>query len=67
MKVEKALYLDSAGLLASAANRFLLKASMPNAKQIRFWDSVLVPLSRPLDRILGFRLGKTVVVSWITG
>ena len=66
MKVEKALYLDSAGLLASAANRFLLRSSMPTEKQIRFWDSVLVPISRPLDRLLGFRLGKSVMVSWVT-
>lgn len=65
MKVEKALYLDSAGLLASAANRFLLRSSTPNEKQIRFWDGVLVPLSRLLDRVFGFRLGKTVVVSWV--
>jgi SAM-dependent methyltransferase len=58
---EDLYYLDSAGLLASAANRLLLRAALPTPAQIRLWDRRLVPLSRVLDPLLGRRAGKTVV------
>ena len=57
-------YLDSAGLLASLANRTILKSSKPTAKQIAFWDSTLVPASRFLDPVFGYRLGKSVFAAW---
>jgi SAM-dependent methyltransferase len=56
--------LDSAGFFASLANRFLLAAAMPSERQIAFWDKLLVPLSRCLDPLLGYRFGKTVVAVW---
>jgi hypothetical protein len=57
-------YLDAVGVLASTANRLLLRASEPTVGQIRFWDRVLIPLSRVIDPILGFRVGKSVVAIW---
>jgi SAM-dependent methyltransferase len=57
-------YLDSVGLLASAGNRFLLRKSLPTARDIARWDRLMVPLSRRLDRWLGFRVGKSVVGIW---
>jgi SAM-dependent methyltransferase len=58
-------YLDAAGMLASLGNRLLLKSSMPTPGQLRFWDSVLVPLSRwVVDPLLLRRVGKTVVGVW---
>jgi SAM-dependent methyltransferase len=57
-------YLDSVGLLASLANRLLLRQSMPTPRQIAMWDSVFVPASVRLDALLRFRLGKTVVGVW---
>jgi SAM-dependent methyltransferase len=57
-------YLDSAGILASLANRLLLRSSMPTAGQIHTWDRVLVPCSRVLDPLLFFRLGKSVLAAW---
>jgi len=59
--------LDSAGFFASLANKMLLRRAMPTAAQIGFWDRVLVTLSRVLDRLTGFRFGKTVVVVWGRG
>lgn len=56
--------LDSAGFFASLANRLLLRSPLPSARQIAFWDKVLVPLSRVLDRVTGHRFGKTVVAVW---
>jgi len=56
--------LDTAGFFASLANRVLLRASMPTAAQIALWDEVLVPISRILDRLTGYNLGKSVVAVW---
>jgi SAM-dependent methyltransferase len=60
----KAFYLDSFGLMASAANRWILSASMPNSRQISFWDNVLVRISRATDPLVGFSVGKTVLGIW---
>lgn len=57
-------YLDSVGLLASLANALVLKASIPTRAQIRFWDQVLVPASRWLDLLTGYRVGKSVLGVW---
>ena len=57
-------YLDSIGLLASAANRIFLRKEKPTLRQIRFWDAWMIPASRLVDRALLYRLGKTVVGIW---
>jgi hypothetical protein len=57
-------YLDSLGLVASVANRIFLRQEEPKRSQIAFWDSVLVPLSRTLDKFLFGQIGKTVIVVW---
>jgi SAM-dependent methyltransferase len=64
MRLVRLRYLDSVGLLASAANRALLRSAMPNAAQIRFWDGAMVPLSRFADRLAGYRIGKSVLAIW---
>lgn len=56
--------LDSAGLLASAANRVFLGLSMPSARQIRIWDRLLIPISRIMDPLFGFRVGKSLLGIW---
>lgn len=58
------LYLDSAGLLASLSNRLLLSQPMPTTRQIIFWDRLLVPQSRYLDRLTLHKIGKSVVGIW---
>lgn len=57
-------YLDSVGLLASLANRMVLRASLPTREQIRMWDRLMVPLSRILDRIVRFGFGRSIVAIW---
>jgi hypothetical protein len=56
--------IDSFGLLASLANRLLLRSSMPSEGQILLWDRVLVPLSRVGDRLSFHRIGKSVLAVW---
>ena len=60
----KVIYLDAAGLLASAANRFLFSRSMPTENQIAAWDRLLVPVSRWIDPVLAHRVGKSVLGVW---
>lgn len=57
-------YLDSAGLLASLANRWLLRRARPTGRQIWFWDRLLVPCSRLLDPLFAYRVGKSVLAVW---
>jgi SAM-dependent methyltransferase len=64
LDVERILYLDSVGMLASAANRLLLRQSMPTAGQLQFWDRRLIPLSRVCDPLLRHALGKSIVGVW---
>jgi SAM-dependent methyltransferase len=64
LAVVRARYLDSAGLLTSLGNRLLLKQSVPTPAQIKLWDRVMVRASRWIDPILGFRVGKSVLVIW---
>ena len=64
LSLERVLMLDAVGMLASAANRFLLRQATPSARQIRFWDRWLVPSSRVVDPILRHRLGKSVLGIW---
>jgi len=64
LRLAKSFYLDSVGLLASAANRVLLRQSLPNARQINLWDGFMVPCSKVLDPLTGYRVGKSVVCVW---
>ncbi len=57
-------YLDSGGYFLSWANSKFLAQSAPTTTQIRFWDSFVIPVSRSVDRLLGFRFGKSLLVVW---
>jgi hypothetical protein len=57
-------YVDSVGMLASMGNRFVLGRAMPNPRQITIWDKMMVPISRVLDPILFYSLGKSVLGVW---
>ncbi len=56
--------LDSVGLLASVAKRVLLHQKMPTARQISFWDRLLVPLSRIGDPLICYSYGKSLIAVW---
>jgi hypothetical protein len=57
-------YLDCVGLLASLGNRFLLKSRMPSRRQIALWDGTMVPMSKLLDPLLRYSIGKSVLGIW---
>jgi len=60
----KMIQLDSLGALTSIANRFLLHQDIPTEKQILFWDKHLIPASKIIDRILGYRIGRSIIGIW---
>jgi hypothetical protein len=64
LTLERTFYLDSVGLLASAANCLILRAAGPTAKQIQLWDRAMVPISVHLDKLSGYHFGKTIVMIW---
>lgn len=59
--IERTLYLDAAGCLASMANKYILRSDLPSRKQVLFWDRVIVPVSKIIDPLIGYRFGKTVI------
>ncbi len=60
----KLRYLDSLGMLASMTNRYFLKQDYPKLKQVLFWDKTIVPVSKLMDPVLGYSLGKSLVGIW---
>lgn len=64
LQLVEAYYLDAVGMAASLTNRLLLRASAPTHGQIKFWDRVLVPVSRVIDPVLARSVGKSVVGIW---
>jgi SAM-dependent methyltransferase len=62
--LRKVMYLDSCGLIASLMNKYFLKQNYPTKRQISFWNNFIVPISRPIDFILNYNSGKTVVAIW---
>jgi 2-polyprenyl-3-methyl-5-hydroxy-6-metoxy-1,4-benzoquinol methylase len=57
-------YLDSVGMCASLANKLLLKKPLPSERDIRLWDKRMVPISRVLDPIFGYSVGRSVFAVW---
>ena len=61
LKLQELFYLDSVGLILSLANKLRLTSPIPTLKQINFWDSRIIPISRILDKVFGYRVGKTII------
>ena len=64
LRSERLIYLDGVGVLLSMVNRLMLRQSIPKPSQIRFWDRVCIPISRVVDRLTGYNLGKSIVGVW---
>jgi SAM-dependent methyltransferase len=64
LRLWQLIYLDSVGLVLSAANLLLLRQSMPTKAQLHFWDRYVIPLSRVFDKCLLNSVGKSIVGIW---
>ena len=67
LQLERMRYLDCVGVILSAANMLLLRQSMPTKKQLLFWDHWIVPMSRVLDKVFLYSIGKTIIAVWRLG
>jgi SAM-dependent methyltransferase len=56
-------FLDSVGLVFSLANRLLLVQATPSEWHLRIWDR-MIPVSRMLDPLLRYRVGKSIIIVW---
>lgn len=61
VEIKKLAYLDSTGLVLSLANRMLLRQRDPKIGQVRFWDSVMVPISRITDPLTLHAFGRSLI------
>jgi SAM-dependent methyltransferase len=64
MELNRLIYLDSVGWMASVANKLFLKQSYPTQQQVLFWDRTLVPLSFITDKIIFNSMGKALLGIW---
>lgn len=63
-KLEKMIYLDSAGMATSLVNRLILSQAMPTVNQILFWDRRIIPVTKWFDRLIGYRFGRSLLGIW---
>ena len=61
LEVERIFYLDALGAATSLANKLCLRQSTPTVGQIRFWDQVIIPVSRVIDPLLLRSVGRSVI------
>lgn len=59
MVLEKCLYLDSIGIFASLVAKFT--GGQPQRWQLWIWDKLMVPLSRLLDPLFFYQVGKSMI------
>ena len=60
----KLAYLDSVGLIASSANKFMLQSEMPTPAQMAARVRMMVPHSRWVDPLLAYSVGKFTLGVW---
>jgi SAM-dependent methyltransferase len=57
-------YLDSLGAMGGALNRLLLRQELPTSRQLALWDRLTIPVSRRVDRLIGYSFGRTLLAVW---
>jgi len=62
--ISRNIYLDSVGVFLSFSNRLLLRQNNPTDQQIQFWDKVIIPISRFLDPVIGYKTGRSILCIW---
>lgn len=64
LQLERLRYMDSTGFFAAIVNKFFLRQDYYTSKQIDFWNRFMVPISKITDRVINYKLGKTLVGVW---
>jgi SAM-dependent methyltransferase len=61
---EKMFYLESAGMFLLWLNKWLVKKKYPTKREIWIWQNVFIPISKLMDKILFYSLGKSIIGIW---
>ena len=61
---ERMYYLDSIGLFAAILNKYFFKQDLPSQRTILLWDNYFIPISKFLDKLLNYSLGKSLICIW---
>jgi len=61
---KKIFYLESAGMFLLWLNKWLVKKRYPTKRDIWLWQTVFIPISKVMDKILFYSLGKSIVGIW---
>jgi len=64
LQKKKIFYLDCLGFFASLTNKWFLKKEYPTLKDVKFWDRLIVPISKIIDPIIGYSTGKSLIGVW---
>lgn len=63
-KKKELFYLDSTGFMASVVNKYFLKQPYPSLKQVSFWDTYMVQMSKITDVVTRKSFGKSLIGIW---
>jgi hypothetical protein len=61
-QIVDAKYLDSLGFCLNTMLKIFPKKISPTHKNIYFWDKYLVPMSKTIDKILRYKVGKSLLI-----
>ena len=45
-------------------NKYILRQSEPKYGQILFWDRIVIPLSKIIDKLVNYSFGKSLIGVW---
>lgn len=61
-KIVSAKYLDTLGFCLSVMLKVFPASIFPTERNIHFWDKYLVPITKRLDKLLGYKIGKSLLL-----
>jgi ubiquinone/menaquinone biosynthesis C-methylase UbiE len=61
---EKIFYLESTGIFLLWLNKWLVKKKYPTKREIWLWQTVFIPISKVIDKISFYSLGKSIIGIW---
>ena len=57
-------YYDTVGYFAALMNKLFLRQKVPTHKQVMFWETWMLPLSKISDKLFFHSFGKSIIGVW---
>jgi cyclopropane fatty-acyl-phospholipid synthase-like methyltransferase len=64
LKEEKVYFLESASIILLLINKLFLRKRYPSTRDIWIWQNIFIPVSKVADKILFYKVGKSIVCIW---